>query len=86
MFRVSPDVEKERIEKVKAFRTQRDNDKTTAALKALRDAVERMKNDWPGSCGQVMPVMVDAFRAQCTIGEAQGILKDVLGYGYTGHG
>jgi hypothetical protein len=34
----------------------------------------------------VMPVMVNAFRAQCTIGETQGILKDVLGYGYSGHG
>jgi len=86
MFRVSQDVEKERIERVIAFRAQRDNEKTTAALDALRAAVERMKNEWPESCGQVMPVMVDAFRAQCTIGEAQGILKDVLGYGYTGHG
>jgi hypothetical protein len=45
-----------------------------------------MKNEWPDACGQVMPVMVDAFRAQCTIGETQGILKDVLGYGYSGHG
>jgi len=86
MFRVSPEVERERIEKVQAFRAQRDNDKTKAALDALRLAVEKMKNAWPESCGQVMPVMVDAFRAQCTIGEAQGILKDVLGYGYTGHG
>jgi methylmalonyl-CoA mutase N-terminal domain/subunit len=86
IFRVFPEVEKERIEKVKAFRAQRDNDKTNAALDALRLAVEKMKNEWPESCGQVMPAMVDAFRAQCTIGEAQGILKDVLGYGYTGHG
>jgi methylmalonyl-CoA mutase N-terminal domain/subunit len=86
MFRVSPEVERERIEKVKAFRAQRDNGKAKAALDALRLAVEKMKNEWPDACGQVMPVMVDAFRAQCTIGETQGILKDVLGYGYSGHG
>jgi len=33
-----------------------------------------------------MPAMVDAFRADCTIGETQGLLKEVLGYGYYGHG
>ena len=86
MFKVDPKVEEDAIKKVKAFRAQRDNEKTKSALDSLRLAVEKMKDEWPKSCGMVMPAMIDAFRAQCTIGEAQGTLKEVLGYGYSGHG
>jgi methylmalonyl-CoA mutase N-terminal domain/subunit len=86
LFRVGQEIEEEAIKRVKAFRAQRDNEKAKAALENLRIAVEKMKNEWPDSCGWVMPAMIDAFRADCTIGEAQGVLKEVLGYGYYGHG
>jgi len=85
-FRVGPEVEEEAIRRVKAFRSQRDNEKAASALEALRKAAEGMKSEWPKSCGTVMPSMIDAFRADCTIGEAQGVMKEVLGYGYYGHG
>jgi methylmalonyl-CoA mutase N-terminal domain/subunit len=78
----APDVEEEAIRRVKAFRSQRDNEKTTAALEKLREATIKMKEEWPASCGLMFPAMIDAFRADCTIGEAQGIMKEVLGYGY----
>ncbi|MBW1861849.1 MAG: methylmalonyl-CoA mutase [Deltaproteobacteria bacterium] len=86
LFRVGQETEEEAIKRVKAFKEQRDNDKAEAALDNLRNAIESMKNNWPRSCGRVMPAMVDAFRADCTIGETQGLLKEVLGYGYYGHG
>lgn len=85
MFRVLAEVEEEAIRRVRAFREQRDNEKAKAALDNLRRAVEGMKNDWPRAYGTVMPVMLDAFRADCTIGETQTVLKEGLGYGYYGH-
>jgi methylmalonyl-CoA mutase N-terminal domain/subunit len=85
-FRVGQEVEDEAIRRVKAFRAQRDNEKASAALEALRKAVEAMKNDWPKSYGLAMPAMINAFRADCTLGETQTVLKEVLGYGYYGHG
>ena len=85
LFRVRKGTEEEAIERVKAFRAQRNNEKAQAALNSLRIAIEELKNNWPQSCGKLMPVMVDAFRADCTVGETQGLLKEVLGYGYYGY-
>jgi methylmalonyl-CoA mutase N-terminal domain/subunit len=86
MFKVDPKVEDEAIRRIKSFKAERDNGKAKAALNALREALEKMKNEWPGSCGLVMPALIDAFRADCTYGETQGIMKEVLGYGYYGDG
>ena len=86
MFRVDPKVEEEAKEKMKAFRAERDNAKAKAALEVLGDALQKMKTGWPASCGLVMPALIDAFRANCTYGETQGLMKKVLGYGYSGHG
>ncbi len=83
LFRVDPKVEEEAIGRVRAFRAQRDNERVKVALDALRGALIRIKGDWPASCGIFMPALIDAFRADCTIGEAQGMMKEVLGYGYT---
>ena len=82
LFRVGPEVEEKAMERVRAFRAQRDNEKTEAGLDKLRWALVKMKEEWPASCGLMFPAMIDAFRADCTIGEAQGIMKEVLGYGY----
>lgn len=83
-FRVGQEVEDEAIKRVRAFRSQRDQGKASAALEVLTLAAQKMKEDWPSSCGSVMPAMIDAFRADCTMGEAQGVMKEVLGYGYYG--
>jgi methylmalonyl-CoA mutase N-terminal domain/subunit len=86
LFKIKPDTEKFAIERVKAFREQRNEKKAQAALEHLRAAILAMKSEWPQSCGRVMPSMIDAFRADCTLGETQGLLKEVLGYGYYGKG
>ena len=83
MFRVDPESEKKAIEKVRAFRSQRDDEKLKRGLLKVREAAIRIKEEWPQSCGTLMPVLIDAFRAQATIGEAHGILKEVWGYGYS---
>jgi methylmalonyl-CoA mutase, N-terminal domain len=83
MFRIDPESEKKAIEKVKAFRAQRDDEKLKRALSKLREAAIRIREEWPESCGSLMPILIDAFRAQATIGETHGILKEVWGYGYS---
>lgn len=86
LFRVGQQTEDEAVKRVRAFKKQRDNQKARAVLDNLRRALESMKNEWPRPYGQVMPAMIDAFRADCTIGETQGLMKEVLGYGYYGRG
>jgi len=83
MFRVDPESEKKAIKRVKAFRVQRDTASLKKALGEVREAAMAIRDDWPGSCGCLMPALIDAFRAQATIGETHGILKEVWGYGYT---
>ncbi len=83
MFRVDPEAEEKITERVKEFRTQRNNEETKAALAEVRRAVLKIKEDWPSSCGILMPALIEAFRSRATVGEAQGIIKEVLGYGYT---
>ena len=84
LFRVGQETEDEAVRRVKQFRAQRNNEKAQAALARLRETIDDLKGNWPHSCGRVMPAMIDAFRADCTIGETQGLLKEVLGYGYYG--
>ncbi len=83
VFKVDPKVEEEAIARVRKFRAERDNDKAAQALAELRTAAQSIMDDWPNSCGNLMPAMINAFRADSTLGETQGVLKEVLGYGYT---
>jgi methylmalonyl-CoA mutase N-terminal domain/subunit len=83
MFRVDPESEKKAIERVKAFRAQRDHERLEKTLWEVREAAVKIKEEWPRSCGGLMPVLIEAFRAQATIGETHGILKEIWGYGYS---
>jgi methylmalonyl-CoA mutase N-terminal domain/subunit len=82
VFKVDPKVEEEAIARVRKFKAERDNDKTTQALAELGMAAQGLLDDWPGSAGSLMPAMVGAFRADATLGEVQQTLREVLGYGY----
>ncbi|TAK56596.1 MAG: hypothetical protein EPO25_00150 [Gammaproteobacteria bacterium] len=84
LFRIRKGTEQEAVERVRAFRARRDHEKVELALRRLRAALEDMKASWPEACGNLMPAMIEAFRADCTIGETQGLMKEVLGYGYYG--
>ncbi len=79
-----PRAEDEVIDRVKRYREQRDNEKVKIALSKVREAAEGIEHDWPRSCGQLMPAMIDAFRNQVTLGEAHSILRQVFGYAYIG--
>ena len=83
MFRVDPELERKAIKKIRAFRAQRDDEKLEKALLRVKKAAIKMNDEWPESCGALMPVLIEAFKAQATIGETHRILKEVWGYGYS---
>jgi len=81
-YRRPPEAEEKAIRNVKAYRQNRDNTKVETALEKVKDAASRIDGEWPGSCGELMPTLVEAARAGATNGEMHRILRDVFGYGY----
>jgi (2R)-ethylmalonyl-CoA mutase len=64
-------VEKEQIERLKAWRSARDQKKATAALEALRRAASEGAN--------IMPASIEAAKAGITTGEWGTTLREVFG-------
>ena len=81
-FEVDPNMEQEAIERVTKFKAGRDNAATQEALAQLKATTSTWLREWPASCGTLMPAILDAVRANVTLGEAQGVLREVCGYGY----
>ena len=71
VLQVNPQVERDRIERIRAFRARRDADATQKALIALEDAARGQDN--------AMPAIVAAVRSQATLGEISGALRRVFG-------
>lgn len=81
-FRRDPKAEETAINRVKEFRKERDQEKTDEALQEVRVAAERIVNNWPESCGELIDASVKAARAKATGGEIHSIYREVFGYGY----
>ena len=64
-------VEKEQVERLKAWRNARDQKKAASALEALRRAASEGQN--------IMPASVDAAKAGITTGEWGAVLREVFG-------
>ncbi len=71
LLSVDPALEMEQCARLKELREQRDSDRADAALAALKTAAEGTDN--------VMPHIVEAVRAECTLGEIAHTLRDVFG-------
>ena len=72
MLRIDPAFEAHQVERVREFRRRRDGARTEAAL----DALERAARD-PGE--NLMPLLLDAARAEATEGEMVQTLQRVFG-------
>ena len=70
-MRISPVVEREQRAVLESLRAVRDGAATEAALKRLNEAARTDEN--------LIPLIVDAVRADATEGEVVGALKDVFG-------
>jgi methylmalonyl-CoA mutase N-terminal domain/subunit len=72
LLRVDPALEQKQIDRVQSTRAQRDSAKVEAALTALKEGAA--KDDV-----NLMPLIVDASRANVTMGEMCDALRDVWG-------
>ncbi len=75
VFEHDPEIEKIAIDRVQKFRQRRDNTTTKAALNHLRRVVSHEDND-------LMPSILDAVRADATLGEIMDVFRDVYQFGW----
>ncbi len=71
ILRVSPDVEQTQVEQLAALRARRDSHRVAKNLRALREAANSSEN--------LMPALIDAVKAEATLGEICRTLKEVFG-------
>jgi methylmalonyl-CoA mutase N-terminal domain/subunit len=71
IFRTDERAASEQLERLRSHRQRRDAAAVTAALAQLRTVAE--------GTGQLMPTILDAVRADATLGEICGTLRDVFG-------
>ncbi len=71
IMRVDPKAEREQVERLKAFREQRDEAAVRDALADLRDAAQTGRN--------IMPASIRCAHAGATTGEWAGLLREIFG-------
>ena len=71
LLRVDPAVRESQIRKLKALKSERDNDKVKNTLEALRRSAEGSEN--------LLPPILDAVKAYATLGEICNVLRGVFG-------
>ncbi len=71
LLKVDPNAERDQLERLKAFKADRDQDAIEKRLEALRDAARGTDN--------LMPAIKDALRDRCSMGEVCGAMQDVFG-------
>jgi len=79
IFSVDESIGKTAAERVVEYRNQRDGDKTRTALKSLRQAAIKVDQGMGGE-GYLLPALIDAFRAEATLGEAMEVIKEIFGF------
>jgi len=71
ILQMDPEGERRQLERLARVRRERDNVAVEERLSALRDAAQGTAN--------LMPYILDAVRAYCTLGEICGLLREVFG-------
>jgi methylmalonyl-CoA mutase (EC 5.4.99.2) len=72
IFRVNPAVRERVLQRLKKYRSERDEIKWRDSLNALRKAAENEKEN-------LFPYVLEAVKAGATVGEISGVLRDVWG-------
>ena len=68
---IDPEVERSQVDRIKALKARRDSEIARAALDAVRRACETDAN--------LMPPIIDAVKADVTLGEICDVFRDVFG-------
>jgi methylmalonyl-CoA mutase N-terminal domain/subunit len=71
ILRIDEKIRQEQIEKLNAFKSQRDDAKVKASLLAIKNAALGTTN--------LMPVVIEAVEHHCTLGEISDTLRSVFG-------
>jgi methylmalonyl-CoA mutase N-terminal domain/subunit len=71
ILRVDPESERQQVERLRRFKAARDAAAVERRLEAVREAAR--------GTGNMMPVLREALKAGCSIGEVCGAMKDVFG-------
>jgi methylmalonyl-CoA mutase, N-terminal domain len=69
--KIDSSVDERRAAQLKAWREARDQNATDTALENLRNAAQGTQN--------LFPFVLESFRAQATLGEVCGVLREVWG-------
>ena len=75
-----PEIEEEALRRLKEYKEKRDNEKLKGALQRLRKVAVLVNETWPEHSGELMPAVIEAAKAEATLGELQGILREVFGW------
>lgn len=76
IFEGDPETEKNQIDKLNQVRRTRDNDKVKMSLQRLKEVALSKKT---GNKQNIVPAMIEAVRAEASVGEIFGVLRDVFG-------
>ncbi len=71
ILRVDPETEREQVERLKAFKADRDQELASRRLEELREASRGTEN--------LLPRIREALRDRCSMGEVCGAMRDVFG-------
>jgi methylmalonyl-CoA mutase N-terminal domain/subunit len=71
ILRVDPESEREQVERLRAFKADRDQELVDSRLEALREAARGTDN--------LLPFIKDALRDRASLGEVCGAMGDVFG-------
>ncbi len=71
ILRIDPRIEKEQVDRLRAVRRRRDNQRVEAALDAVESTARTEQN--------LMPLILDAVKLHATVGEISGAMRKVFG-------
>ncbi|MEW6032215.1 MAG: methylmalonyl-CoA mutase family protein [Bacillota bacterium] len=71
LLKISPEVERRQIERLREVKARRDHGRVRDALQAVRDQARGR--------GNMMPVFLEAVKAYATLGEIMGVLREEFG-------
>ena len=71
LLRVDPESEREQVERLSAFKANRDQELVSRRLEELREASRGSEN--------LLPAIRQALKDRCSLGEVCGAMQDVFG-------
>ena len=78
VMKIDPKIERDQVERLRALRAKRDASKHSEALRRL-DTAARATDGEASPRDNLVPLVLDAVKAEATVGEIAGVLRDVWG-------